>query len=250
MEVHAHSPTARKKWTHYLWEFLMLFLAVFCGFLAENFREHQIEKARGKQYMESMVEDLTTDTVNINRVMAFASRVSMGLDSLQENMYNTDSASANSLTLYRQNATYTRIVSIDFSDQTAAQLRNSGNMRLIRNMEITKSISRYWKSINTVEDMEDNYQKRLDDLAIAGYNIFNRKYASPGNWDSTSSLFRVTVDPAARLMTYDKNTLINYGNHLDRMIGLLSSFYIDRLNSQKVRATKLIRLIKKEYHLK
>ena len=117
-------------------------------------------------------------------------------------------------------------------------------------MEITKSISRYWKSINTVEDMEDNYQKRLDDLAIAGYNIFNRKYASPGNWDSTSSLFRVTVDPAARLMTYDKNTLINYGNHLDRMIGLLSSFYIDRLNSQKVRATKLIRLIKKEYHLK
>jgi hypothetical protein len=30
MEVHAHAHTARKKWTHYLWEFLMLFLAVFC----------------------------------------------------------------------------------------------------------------------------------------------------------------------------------------------------------------------------
>ena len=26
MEVHAHTP--RKKWTHYFWEFLMLFLAV------------------------------------------------------------------------------------------------------------------------------------------------------------------------------------------------------------------------------
>lgn len=33
MEVHHHSHTSRKKWTHYLWEFLMLFLAVFCGFL-------------------------------------------------------------------------------------------------------------------------------------------------------------------------------------------------------------------------
>ena len=33
MEVHAHTHTARKKWTHYFWEFLMLFLAVFCGFL-------------------------------------------------------------------------------------------------------------------------------------------------------------------------------------------------------------------------
>ena len=30
MEVHAHTHTPRKKWTHYFWEFLMLFLAVFC----------------------------------------------------------------------------------------------------------------------------------------------------------------------------------------------------------------------------
>ena len=36
MEVHAHTHTppasggtGRKKWTHYFWEFLMLFLAVF-----------------------------------------------------------------------------------------------------------------------------------------------------------------------------------------------------------------------------
>ena len=35
MEVHAHTHTARKKWTHCFWEFIMLFLAVFCGFLAE-----------------------------------------------------------------------------------------------------------------------------------------------------------------------------------------------------------------------
>ena len=37
MEVHAdsHIPTAReKKCNHYFWEFLMLFLVVFCGFLA------------------------------------------------------------------------------------------------------------------------------------------------------------------------------------------------------------------------
>ena len=49
MEVHAHTHTARKKWTHYLWEFLMLFLAVFCGFLAEYQLEHKIEKDRAKE---------------------------------------------------------------------------------------------------------------------------------------------------------------------------------------------------------
>ena len=62
MEVHAHTHTARKKWTHYFWEFLMLFLAVFCGFLAENQREHMIEHKREKVYMTSLVEDLQKDS--------------------------------------------------------------------------------------------------------------------------------------------------------------------------------------------
>jgi hypothetical protein len=36
MEVHAHPHTSRKKWTHYFWEFFMLFLAVTLGFFVEN----------------------------------------------------------------------------------------------------------------------------------------------------------------------------------------------------------------------
>src|SRR5204863_2434641 len=66
MEVHAHAHTERKKWTHYLWEFLMLFLAVFCGFLAEYQLEHKIERDREKQYMRSMVKDLGKDVKNID----------------------------------------------------------------------------------------------------------------------------------------------------------------------------------------
>src|SRR5215212_6717279 len=61
MEVHAHTHTSRKKWTHYFWEFLMLFLAVFCGFLAEYQLEHKIEKERERQFMASMIEDLKSD---------------------------------------------------------------------------------------------------------------------------------------------------------------------------------------------
>ena len=66
MEVHAHTHTTRKKWTHYFWEFLMLFLAVFCGFLAEYKLEHMIEQQREKQYMQSLIYDLQSDTLNLN----------------------------------------------------------------------------------------------------------------------------------------------------------------------------------------
>ena len=65
MEVHAHTHTPRKKWTHYFWEFLMLFLAVFCGFLAENQREHYVEKQRAKELARALYNELFDDSVAI-----------------------------------------------------------------------------------------------------------------------------------------------------------------------------------------
>ena len=73
MEVHHHSQPSdpdihrgRKKWTHYFWEFLMLFLAVTLGFLVENQREHYIENVRAKEFSKSLVQDLQNDTTAIN----------------------------------------------------------------------------------------------------------------------------------------------------------------------------------------
>ena len=48
METHAHHlhhAPGKKIW-HYFFEFLMLFLAVFCGFIAENWREQLQEHRR------------------------------------------------------------------------------------------------------------------------------------------------------------------------------------------------------------
>src|SRR5678816_4445702 len=66
MEVHHHSHTERKKWTHYFWEFLMLFLAVFCGFLAEYQLEHMIEKQKARQYISSFLQDLEIDNTQFD----------------------------------------------------------------------------------------------------------------------------------------------------------------------------------------
>ena len=63
MEVHTHTHTARKKWMHYFWEFLMLFLAVSLGFYAENLREGILHKKEVKTQMNSLVSDLQSDIV-------------------------------------------------------------------------------------------------------------------------------------------------------------------------------------------
>ena len=47
----------KKNWKSYFKEFFMLFLAVFCGFLAENYRESLSVQKIEKEYMLSLIED-------------------------------------------------------------------------------------------------------------------------------------------------------------------------------------------------
>src|SRR6187455_2180177 len=83
MEVHAHTHTTRKKWTHYFWEFLMLFLAVFCGFMAENQREHMIEHKRERIYAQTLYEDLRVDTALLNSMIKERSFIIPKIDSFR-----------------------------------------------------------------------------------------------------------------------------------------------------------------------
>src|SRR6266496_714355 len=60
MEVHHHPDIHHKpkKWKEYFLEFLMIFLAVTMGFIAENIREHQTDKKIGRELIHSLVDDL------------------------------------------------------------------------------------------------------------------------------------------------------------------------------------------------
>jgi hypothetical protein len=66
MDVHHHTHSEKKKWTHYFWEFFMLFLAVTLGFLVENQREHYIERQRAYEFAESLIADLKKDTAQLS----------------------------------------------------------------------------------------------------------------------------------------------------------------------------------------
>jgi hypothetical protein len=250
MEVHAHTHTSRKKWTHYFWEFLMLFLAVFCGFLAEYQLEHKIERDREKDYMEGMLDDLSEDTVSINEVFAFAKLMSKGLDSLKQNLYNTNSADKNVHAIYRQYGAYLRRFSIRVSDQTATQLRNSGQLRLVRKKEVTNKISGYWKMTGQVEAIQGRIESDMDEIALLGDNIINGNFlGSYSVRDSLSGIRFMEVFPGAELMTNDKNTLINLANKISRLKRRIDNFYFNNLSRLKRLAVDLIELIKKEYHL-
>ena len=55
-----------KKWKDYVFEFIMLFLAVTARFFMENLRESHVEKERALTLVGSMVTDLKKDSALLN----------------------------------------------------------------------------------------------------------------------------------------------------------------------------------------
>ena len=250
MEVHAHAHTPRRKWTHYFWEFLMLFLAVFCGFLAEYQLEHMIEKTREKQYMESMLEDLRSDTTTLNWAILRATAMQKGLDSLKDYLYNVDDVVKNTALIYKLDRAYTRSIIILLNDQTSTQLLNSGNMRLIRKRKVVNAISAYLKNSNNVEFSAKNFNAAVTEKYQQANNIFNRKYYTRISRDPSTGINSYFTSPDVKLMTNDGPLLISYANTIDRLVESIDKYIIPQLNNLKLKGIELMELIKNEYHLK
>ena len=140
MEVHTHTHSPRKKWTHYFWEFLMLFLAVFCGFLAEYKLEHKIERDRAKELASSFYDELKGDSAALSTVKNFRDRKHAALIYLQA--YFQDSSIANcsgTFTIQLMYGFFT--ISPSFfqpRDAILEQLKNSGSLRYFKSRELQK----------------------------------------------------------------------------------------------------------------
>ena len=158
MEVHAHAHTTRKKWTHYFWEFTMLFLAVFCGFLAEYQLEHIIENQREKKYIGSFIEDLKSDTAFITLYIKSKVEKRKDHDSLIWYL-NSPDPNRYGQRIYFYARQLTRTFNFFPADGTIKQLKNSGGLRLINNQQASDSIMSYDQAIELIlltQSRQDN----------------------------------------------------------------------------------------------
>ena len=248
MEVHAHTHTARKKWTHYFWEFLMLFLAVTLGFFAENQREHYIENQREKKYIHSLVTDLKTDTAEISWVIAYNIQKFYGLDTLI-NQLNVDIQNDDEKSLYFLNSRYAgNIFMMIFSDGTIRQLLNSGNLRLVKSLSAVDSIMNYYgQSKDGIIKQAAVYDEMSRRLIIGAEDIFDQS-VSPVQMRPDRTFYRDRQIEKMRLMTHDKQVLKKYAQAVATSRGFLS-VYLSMLFEMQIKANNLLTFLKKEYHL-
>ncbi len=244
MEVHHHAHTARKKWTHYFWEFLMLFLAVFCGFLAEYKLEQTIERHREKEFILSMIEDAMTDTANIHAAIPLNLERAGYADSLSIACLNYRGTQPENTNIYEthRNCIY-RPDLVYPTDRTLFQLKNSGGMRLIRKKKATESIIAYDNSGKRLINQQTYYETYLNDLTNSSAQLMNFLVL----WGHS----RKEVHPydTAKLINPDRLKLMEMGNIAVIYKGVLLQ-YINRLKEMEKESVVLINTLKKEYHIK
>ncbi|MBL0232038.1 MAG: hypothetical protein IPQ08_00065 [Chitinophagaceae bacterium] len=239
MEVHAHSHTARKKWTHYLWEFLMLFLAVFCGFLAENMREHQVEKERGRQYVLSFCEDLRTDTAQFRLLIAELNDKSQALKTAIPCIDSFVNGSGSGYCLDDVVVHTLGFTDFIYTDRTIQQLKYAGGLRLIQDKSIVDTIIKY----DAMVRQEMIHQEVLENQQQIAQNAHNAMLGY-------TQLLRLrynqrSIGNKLTLITTDKSALNKYFNEISSF-GMGCNGQLRWMISLKDQASRALEFLKQK----
>lgn len=245
MEVHHHSHTARRNWSHYFWEFFMLFLAVFFGMLAEYKLEHIIEHQREKKYIHSLIKDLEMDIKSMQSSYENRATQIIYMDSLHYLLKYGDPNQINDVYYYARHIN--RHVNFQYHDRTIQQLKNSGNLRLIRNQNAADSITVYdnERMKTSLIQLEGEIESRRN----MNFNIIGKlfdSYAWKELTDTTGKIFRSVNNPP--LLTNDPLLISEFSFRVLALRGTML-FTNRSIKTTMTSASQLISLLKDEYDI-
>ena len=251
MEVHHHPDIHHKpkKWKEYFIEFLMIFLAVTMGFFAEGFREHINDRAKEKEYMQSLLEDLKYDTLKYQEAINKMEILKPALDS---SYLNVKEANRFNYVLQGKWQYIINEISTEYrpSLPTIQQMKSSGNLRLVENKEVGNKIMKYDAFVKSnVERLNDNIHVAsgkvyaMEDIFCDYINFRKINISGELDFNDTSKYADFDmpfVEKDLTKLNEFANSFINY-----KTVGLS---YIKTVIKGKAYATDLIKYINEEYH--
>jgi hypothetical protein len=255
MEVHHHPDLHHKPkpWKEYFLEFLMIFLAVTMGFIAENIREHIDDKEKEKQAIKSLVNCLASDTLQLKSIINSNIKLIKNLD----NLTTLKKTGFRSEEGERKFLTYSSIGFIEdwyFKTNDAAfqQLKSSGLLRLIHKQSITDSIFKYdLKNRVTTSAEADSYsfwKECLDDFRKT-VDLTYFKDSDVVQFNSEDNFITMVIKNPASLPISNNKEDINKLFSNATVLADTESFYVGTMKDQLAYGKTLITFLKNEYNL-
>jgi hypothetical protein len=169
-QQHLDHFSPKKKWYVYLIDFIMLFVAVTLGFLAENLRDQQTDKNREISYLKNVHEDLLVDINRFEFVMSANNWRLLMLDSLHMEI-NKVSPDLPSLYYYIRNLAVR--TTFESSHLGLDQIKASGGFRLIQNAKIIAGIQDYERRLNSAMKLEEIRERTLEQARFKMAVVFD-----------------------------------------------------------------------------
>lgn len=133
-----------------------------------------------------------------------------------------------------------------FRDGTALQLKNSGNLRLVENMQVSTDLTNYWSHCSFVTtQLINSYDKTRNASKEMFFSLFNLS-----NYEENSAFSPLRMTASLKLLSDDKSQLIKFGNTIANMNSQLNGPFLNNLDILNEEASNLIKVINKEYNLK
>lgn len=245
MEVHHHAHIhSKSKWKEYIFQFFMLFLAVFCGFLAEYQLEHKIERDREKVYIKNLYEDLKDDSVHFAEYDKISLQYFTTIDSLMLLMKSTDrDLHLNRIYYLARAATMNTNNFMKNNSRTFDQMKHSGHLRLIRNQQVADSISAYYFSLQGVELQNSIIQDRISEYMQGAGRVLDAQIL----FQVLKSKQEPTVD-SLKLVTTNEQDINVFLTNAQYYYGA-RKLQNDQCKERAKRLQSLVQLVQKEYHL-
>jgi hypothetical protein len=254
MEVHAHTHTPRKKWTHYFWEFLMLFLAVTLGFFVENQREHYIEHQRAKVYAASMKANLQVDTSELKQIIYRGTFAASYLDTFLLLLSSDDITKIPTGKLYWYGLFGGYLRGFQSNDATFQQMKSSGSLRYFLSPGLEQQISNYDQLMRSMQMLTLVDQPVQLEVRKLRARIFDFRFNNAANnvvrkavyENFNPSVIDSFIQTNPPLLTSDK-ILFNEYAELCRSRNLRQQ--LKNANDALTLATEIIKQLTDKYHL-
>ena len=249
MEVHTHTHTERKKWSHYFWEFFMLFLAVTLGFLVENQREHYIEHKKEGEYIRTMVEDLKEDTGSFNKLIQINLVAIKKIDTLIALLKGKERNSFAKRIYYMARTIPVFDEDLVLQNKTFEQLKGSGGLRLIRNTQTQNKIGAYYQNNKFIETGFTPMQfENRRDLFMAFDELFDAAIMQE-IMRSPREMPTSIPDNQFKLLSDDPKVINRFCTRYHVMYSTkrVTSNFAKYLSNE---ASELIKYLQNEYHMK
>jgi len=243
MEVHHHPDLHHKpkKWKEYFLEFLMIFLAVSLGFIAENLRESLVNKEKEKKYMENLVRDLKEQEKSISETIKKNEDRIISLDTFVK-IRNFDFSKKSNNDLFFKlfgNAQMWDIGIFKVNEVTLMQIKSTGSLNIIR-PKIADLIAELDMSNQNIKWGQRFSETHAEETERMIYELTDY----PSIWDKNGNLNSV-LPP---LMIDDKKKLMKFFNLSADLMYTIQG-YNDNLKDHSKQIEKLIITFKHEYNL-